>query len=91
MSDWPAIPPVENPRVIPPGAVCQEASVLSFATYVPCGDPATAVVYHPKDRRHYYMCAHCARHNVRNRGGELVTGRMTGGHDARRNPAKRQR
>lgn len=54
------------------GLKCQEASVLSFATYIPCGAPAGAVVWHEKDKRAYIMCAECAWHNVKNRGGRLL-------------------
>jgi hypothetical protein len=67
------IAPVEDDNTIPPGALCQEASFLSRATYIPCSQPATHVIYHTKDRRAYYMCDPCADHNVRNRGGEDVT------------------
>ena len=54
------------------GLKCQEASVLSFATYIPCGATAAAVVWHEKDKRAYIMCAECAWHNVKNRGGRLL-------------------
>ena len=51
------------------GATCEEASVLSKETYIPCGQPAAEIVWHNKDRRAYRMCAPCADHNIRNRGG----------------------
>lgn len=54
------------------GARCQEASMLSRGEYVPCSAPAVAIVHHDKDGRSYYMCAPCADHNLRNRGGRLV-------------------
>lgn len=57
---------------IPEKATCQEASILSRAHYIPCGAPASAIVYHDGDGRGYYMCAPCADHNVRNRGGKLI-------------------
>jgi hypothetical protein len=66
------IPPVDESLPIPPDARCQEASMYSRGFYIPCGQPAVAVVRHDKDRRSYYMCAPCADHNVRNRGGKLV-------------------
>jgi Zn finger protein HypA/HybF involved in hydrogenase expression len=53
-------------------ASCEEASVLSKESYIPCGAPATKLVYHRKDRRTYPMCPPCASHNIRNRGGEEV-------------------
>ena len=54
------------------GAACEEASFLSREKYVPCGALASSAVYHEKDRRWYFMCAACADHNVRNRGGVLL-------------------
>ena len=63
------IPPI----TVPDGATCQEVSILSGQFYIACGQPAVAIVYHEKDRRGYYMCEMCACHNVRNRGGKLVT------------------
>lgn len=39
---------------------------------MPHGAPADAIVWHEKDRRAYFMCAGCADHNVKNRGGKLV-------------------
>jgi hypothetical protein len=54
-------------------ALCQEASVLSVSKYIPCGKPATKIVWHNKDGRAYAMCDACAYHNINNRGGiELV-------------------
>jgi len=58
---------------IPDDAKCQEASILSRESYIPCGAKATTIVYHEKDRRGYFMCDPCADHNIRNRGGNLVT------------------
>lgn len=55
------------------GMKCEEASQFSVTEYIPCGQPATAVVWHQRDGKHtYLMCAACADHNVRNRGGKLV-------------------
>jgi hypothetical protein len=51
--------------------VCQEASTLSRATYIPCARPAVALVSN-RDRCMYFMCAMCESHNVANRGGILI-------------------
>ena len=51
---------------------CEEASPLSREKYIPCNAPAVAIIYHDRDRREYRMCAPCADHNVRNRGGKMV-------------------
>ena len=66
------IGPCNATEPIPAGLRCQEASVLSRDSYIPCNGPAVAIVHHRKDRRSYYMCAGCTDHNLRNRGGELV-------------------
>ncbi len=58
---------------IPDGSKCQEASILSTHSYIPCGRPAVAIVYSDRDRRGYLMCIGCASHNLSNRGGKLVT------------------
>ena len=67
MSDIPHIPIAE-------GSECQEASPRSNHFYIPCTRPAVAIIFHEGDRRGYLMCAGCASHNVRNRGGKWVTG-----------------
>jgi hypothetical protein len=55
------------------GLRCQEASIHSRETYIPCGAPAAAVIWHQNDGHHtYLMCAACAFHNVKNRRGRLV-------------------
>lgn len=60
-------------KVPPEGATCQEASPLSHATYIPCGRPATAVVYFPgHGEGPYNMCPPCADHNTRRRGAVFV-------------------
>lgn len=51
---------------------CEEASILSKETYIPCGRPAVGLVWHQKDGRAYRMCDACLDHNVRNRGGIQV-------------------
>ena len=48
---------------------CQEASIFSHETYIPCGQPATSIIWHNKDKRAYTMCFGCANHNVKNRRG----------------------
>lgn len=63
---------VADPTVFE-GLKCEEASMHSRETYIPCGAPATGIVYHAKDRRAYLMCTPCQDHNVRNRGGRLLT------------------
>lgn len=57
-----------------PSNTCEEASPFGGGAYVPCGAPATKQVYHRKDNKTYAMCAGCADHNVRNRGGVYVGG-----------------
>jgi hypothetical protein len=56
------------------GLTCQEASMFSHATYIACGAPAEALVWHEKDKRVWPMCKACAWHNLRNRGGRLLAG-----------------
>ena len=53
---------------------CQEASIFSVKTYIPCGLPAKHIIYHERDGKHFYfMCEACAYHNLRNRGAiELI-------------------
>ena len=55
---------------------CEEASMHSRGTYVPCGERAVALVWHDRDRRAYLMCLPCADHNLRNRGGLLLATNM---------------
>ncbi len=70
------IPPaIKGPNnTIPKGATCQEASTQSRGMYIPCGNPATAIIHHDRDGRGYYMCPPCAYHNIRNRGGKFEAG-----------------
>jgi hypothetical protein len=58
---------------IPEGSACQEASIFSTHSYIPCGRPAEAIVYSGRDGRGYLMCLGCSDHNIRNRGAKLVT------------------
>lgn len=52
---------------------CEEASIHSRETFIACGAPAVAVVWHKRDGKHtYLMCLSCAWHNVKNRGGKLI-------------------
>lgn len=62
---------IPNPAKPPEGARCQEASMLSHATYIPCGKPAVSVIAN-SDPNAYAMCATCADHNVRNRSARYV-------------------
>lgn len=52
--------------------LCEEASMYSTITYIPCGASADNAVYHKRDNCTYRMCDPCANHNTRNRGGELI-------------------
>lgn len=47
---------------------CEEASALSFGSYVPCNAPAERRVFSSKDDREYRMCGPCAAHNIARRG-----------------------
>lgn len=51
---------------------CEEAAIcLSF--YAPCNKPAEHVVHWPgRSDAPIRMCAACADHNVRNRGGAIL-------------------
>jgi hypothetical protein len=53
------------------GAECQEASPLSYSFKIECGRPAVALIDNG-DQMPYFMCAGCADHNVRNRGGMIL-------------------
>lgn len=54
---------------------CEEASMFSVKTYIPCGKSASRIIYHERDGKHFYfMCDACASHNIANREAiELVT------------------
>ena len=64
------IPNLEH-KSIPSGTGCQEASYLSGNRYIACADRAVAIVNNG-DQRPYFMCKHCALHNMRNRGAKLL-------------------
>ena len=51
---------------------CQEASPLSYVSYIPCGRSSASLIWHSKDGRVYPMCPACADHNMMNRGGKQV-------------------
>jgi len=65
------IPLVAEDLSIPEDARCQEASIFSRESYIPCFAPAVTIVDNG-DSRPYYMCLLCASHNVRNRGAKLL-------------------
>jgi hypothetical protein len=71
-ADMLPIPPCNESAPIPADAVCQEASMFSRNSYIPCSRPARHIVRHDKDRRSYYMCDGCMDHNIRARGGKLI-------------------
>jgi hypothetical protein len=66
--------------VASPGG-CEEASPASRDRYVPCNQPATAVVFSEVDQRDYRMCPACADHATKNRGMKLL-GRYQSSSDA---------
>jgi hypothetical protein len=54
---------------------CEEAAILppGMDFYAPCNQPAVSIVgWKGRDDKPIRMCAVCAEHNVRNRGGEIV-------------------
>lgn len=51
---------------------CEEASIHSRETYIPCAAPATRFILSERGAKVYAMCQTCAYHNVRNRGAEDV-------------------
>jgi len=53
------------------GKTCQEASSMSFKTFIPCCKPATMLVKN-RDPEPYFMCLGCAWHNVNNREAKLL-------------------
>lgn len=63
--------PVDVSAPIADDATCQEASVLSRDTYIPCGAKAVVLIDNG-DARSYLMCLSCASHNVRNRRATVV-------------------
>lgn len=62
-------PPADLP--FPEDRTCEEASPLSRAMYIPCGNPATSIVFNG-DPQPYFMCHDCAQHNVLNRGARVL-------------------
>lgn len=55
-----------------PSKTCEEASVLSVETYIPCGRQAKHQIFHPRDNRTYAMCEACASHNLNNRRAQYM-------------------
>lgn len=53
-----------------PPLVCEEASIHSRETYIPCAAPAVKFVLSERGKVVYPMCAGCASHNIRNRDCE---------------------
>lgn len=52
---------------------CEEASVASHDTYIPCNRPARYMVgFRHSSAGPYRMCTSCAEHNVSNRGAEIL-------------------
>lgn len=52
---------------------CEEASVLSTSSYIPCNAPAVAIVgWKGRSDTPIRMCDQCEWHNIRNRGGYRV-------------------
>jgi len=52
---------------------CQEASLQSHETYIPCNAPAVNIVgWIGRDDKPIRMCQFCSNHNVANRGGYVV-------------------
>jgi len=63
---WPLTPDDAKP------GCCQEAA-LCIPFYAPCNRPAVSIVrWKGRNEPAIRMCAMCADHNVRNRGGEIV-------------------
>lgn len=53
---------------------CEEASSASFNFYIPCNLPAANVVgWKGRSDKPIRMCSMCTYHNVRNRGGYIVS------------------
>ena len=52
---------------------CCEEAALGLPFYAPCNQPAVSIVgWTGRSDQPIRMCAMCADHNVRNRGGEIV-------------------
>lgn len=52
---------------------CEEASVLSDISYIPCNAPAVAIVgWHGRSDAPIRMCEQCEWHNIKNRGAYRV-------------------
>ena len=52
---------------------CEEASLASHTTYIPCNNPAVSIVgWKGRSDAPIRMCVACADHNIKNRGGEYI-------------------
>jgi len=52
---------------------CEEASLASHTTYIPCNKPAVNIVgWKGRSDAPIRMCEFCTSHNVNNRGGEII-------------------
>lgn len=52
---------------------CEEASIVSHQTYIPCNRPARYLVgWARRNEGPYRMCEPCASHNVSNRGAQII-------------------
>lgn len=53
---------------------CCEEAALGVPFYLPCNSPAAHIVgWKGRDDKPIPMCAYCADHNVKNRGGEIIS------------------
>jgi hypothetical protein len=81
MSEWPNPNNITNSWPQPKAAeglvakphCCEEASLNSLQFYIPCNNPAVSVVgWRGRNDSPVRMCAFCADHNVKNRGGYIA-------------------
>lgn len=54
---------------------CEEAAIgMPVPIYVPCNQPAVNIVgWKGRSDKPIRMCEFCTDHNVRNRGGEIIS------------------
>ena len=54
---------------------CQETTGMIGEQYIRCGKTAYVLVQHVgRSEGPYWLCAECADHNIRRRGGRDITG-----------------